>query len=262
MNKAQILRGNKRGGELGTVALKDKGERKKARRMARKKSISGTKRWHHVRTMKNRCLVFTRKMFRARLHSSCVRDGDTETNMTWCLVLWGTSAEISPCFRALPLSSPWSLSLRISDGVGRESRARSGWGGRSCSHDSWEPGLPLPMSVQPPFSFQSLSLFSLGLPFPTGSLGLVSPGAVSCSAKIRRVTQAQASQAFFRAWIPKENNWEQDVVRTDSSWQQLHAETATPPFWIFGTVLAPFLSEAEPCTFFFHSYFSSTFWAC
>lgn len=209
---------------------------------------------------------------------SCVRDGDAEANMTWCLVLWGTSAEDVTLFPRPSLSSPESLwgSQMV---WGRESLS-SQWLGRWQELRSLTAGnldcLYLCLSSLP-FSFRSLSLFSLGLPFPTGSLlGLVSQVLSLAQPKIRHMTHARPVRLSSESLNPKENNWEQDAVRTDSSWQQCMQETARSPclsgslglFWLLFFLrlsLAPFsfilifLVSFEPFSKFFKIFFFLVF---
>lgn len=69
----------------------------------------------------------------------------------------------------------------------------------AAKSDSWEPGLPLPMSVQPPFLLPVALLVFLRIALPHWQSSWVGQsGAVSCSAKDQAYDPSQASQAFFR----------------------------------------------------------------
>ena len=69
----------------------------------------------------------------------------------------------------------------------------------AAKSDSWEPGLPLPMSVQPPFLLPVALLVFLRIALPHWQSSWVGQsGAVSCSAKDQAYDPRQASQTFFR----------------------------------------------------------------
>lgn len=65
--------------------------------------------------------------------------------------------------------------------------------------DSWERGLPLPLSVQPPSLLPVALLVFLRLVLPHWQSSWVGQsGALSCSAKDQVYDPRQASQAVFR----------------------------------------------------------------
>lgn len=65
--------------------------------------------------------------------------------------------------------------------------------------DSWERGLPLPLSVQPPSLLPVALLVFLRLVLPHWQSSWVGQsGALSCSAKDQAYDPRQASQAVFR----------------------------------------------------------------
>ena len=85
-------------------------------------------------------------------------------------------------------------------------------------------------------------------------------GALSCSAKGQVDDPSQASQTVSSESLnPKEDR----SGRNRCILAAMHTgDCSLPlPFWILGTVLAPFLSEPEHCTFFFDSYPPSKFLA-
>lgn len=65
--------------------------------------------------------------------------------------------------------------------------------------DSWERGLPLPLSVQPPFLLPVALLVFLRLALPHWQSSWVGQsGALSCSAEDQACDPSQASQALSR----------------------------------------------------------------
>ena len=222
---------------------------------------SSPERWHHFRPLEERVPCVCSAVFRACFVQ---RRGhrDRYDVVSGALGYAGTSTADVTLFPRPALDSPGSLlgGLVVS---GYKSLS-SQWLGRLQELASLTAGnvdCLCPCLSSLPLSFRSLSLFSSGLCFPTGSLlGLVSQVLSLAQPKTRHMTHARPVRLSSESLNPKKNNWEQDVVRTDSSRQQCMQETAHSPrlsgslvLWL----LAPFLSEAEPCTLFFHSFLVS-----